>query len=52
MTKVSECCGKAIIDVKRRGRVSMVCSRCHKTTTIQKRIVIKGMWSNPHTGQV
>lgn len=50
MRKVSECCGSAVDTAKRRGKTYLVCSKCHNTTNLQKRIVIRGTWRNPYTG--
>jgi hypothetical protein len=51
MTKVSECCGRAITSGKRRGKVYLICSKCHQNTTVQKRIVTRGVWKDPHKGK-
>lgn len=51
MTKVSECCGRAIKSAMRRGKAYLICSKCHKTTTVQKRVVQRGVWNDPHKGK-
>lgn len=51
MAKKSNCCGASIYDARRGGKTYLLCNRCKQETTIQKRVVMRGVWNDPHKGK-
>lgn len=50
MAKKSQCCGAPVYNARRKGKTYIMCEKCKTETTLEKRIVISGVWRNPYSG--